>query len=82
MINRSPSTLKIFVTNKISEIQTVSTVNEGYDNPADLLSRGLFPSELVQYKHWFQGPEFLRTPEHTWVLEFIFFRKYKPQELI
>ena len=73
-INRSPSTLKTFVANRVSEIQTVSTVNEWYfikgtDNPADHLSRGLFPTELVQCKHWFQGPEFLRTPKHTWVLE-------------
>ena len=62
-INRSPSTLKTFVANRVLEIQTVSRLNEwffikGTDNPADHLSRGLFPSELVQCKHWFQGPEF------------------------
>ncbi|CAD7094243.1 unnamed protein product [Hermetia illucens] len=40
-------------------------------NPADLVSRGARPSELINSKIWFQGPEFLSQPEISWLCEVI-----------
>ena len=38
----------------------------GSENPADAPSRGLFPSELVGYKLWWSGPDWLQRPEEEW----------------
>uniref|UniRef100_A0A914RC94 Integrase catalytic domain-containing protein n=1 Tax=Panagrolaimus davidi TaxID=227884 RepID=A0A914RC94_9BILA len=35
-------------------------------NPADLVSRGCSPLELVNNRLWFEGPEFLRKAEEFW----------------
>ncbi|XP_055307954.1 uncharacterized protein LOC129572072 [Sitodiplosis mosellana] len=62
---------KIFVANRITKIlQTTESHQWRYvstkENPADLLSRGLFPSELENNELWFSGPAWLRSPENTW----------------
>jgi len=36
------------------------------ENPADLLSRGLYPRQLVREKIWWYGPPFLLKSEHEW----------------
>ena len=38
----------------------------GAHNPADCASCGLFPSELLQHKLWWSGPEWLHAPETEW----------------
>ena len=35
-------------------------------NPADLPTRGMTASELLQSNMWMEGPEFLRQNEFTW----------------
>lgn len=55
-----------FVSNRVSQIQSLTTCEswryvKSEENPADLVSRGVFPSKLVDNKFWFEGP--------TWLLE-------------
>lgn len=64
-INGEPSDWKTFVSNRVSKIQRkgkniiwrhVSSKN----NPADVASRGIRPSEIGEYTIWWNGPEFLK----------------------
>ena len=55
---------KIFVANRVQEIQNSSTASQwrhipGHDNPADLASRGVNSDKLVNSSLWFHGPSFL-----------------------
>ncbi|XP_063924137.1 uncharacterized protein LOC135138171 isoform X1 [Zophobas morio] len=67
----SPSTLNTFVANRVSEIQNLSTVDTWQhvntkDNPADIISRGAYPSELLKCDLWFHGPYWLRESSENW----------------
>lgn len=63
-LNSHPSRWQTFVSNRTSEIlstleyQQWSHVPSG-QNPADCASRGVSPSNLVESRIWFNGPEFL-----------------------
>ncbi|XP_039446262.1 uncharacterized protein LOC120425723 [Culex pipiens pallens] len=65
------STWKVFVSNRIAEIQRLT---QGMPwrhipthlNPADLISRGLLPSELVGCVLWEHGPEVIELPSSHW----------------
>ena len=35
-------------------------------NPADCVSRGIFPSELINHHLWWHGPEWLSKPQNEW----------------
>lgn len=70
-ISSEPNSFNVFVANRITEIQNltkntnwsfVSTV----ENPADCASRGIYPSELVGHKLWWQGPEWLAKYQSNW----------------
>lgn len=70
-ISTSPHQLKTFVANRVSAIQQESPGIEwrhvqSEDNPADALSRGQLPSELLNNNLWSQGPLWLQHPETTW----------------
>ena len=70
-IRKSPGQLQPFVANRVSQIQELSeNVTwrhvRGEDNPADLISRGLLPEELVGNSFWWHGPKFLELPENEW----------------
>lgn len=66
------NTLKAYVANRV---KVISQLTQQYtwmyvstnDNPADCLSRGVMPHELVDHPLWWQGPTFLCS------------REYKPQ---
>ena len=63
---------KIFVANRVQEIQGVSRSHQwrhisGSDNPADLASRGMKASALINSSLWYHGPQFLS--ERKLVLE-------------
>ncbi|XP_063988328.1 uncharacterized protein LOC135168255 [Diachasmimorpha longicaudata] len=70
-IHTPPHTLKTFVQNRISEIQSLTQnaewkhVSSG-DNPADALSRGQLPIEFTQNELWTTGPVWLTLPEGQW----------------
>ncbi|KAF8787762.1 hypothetical protein HNY73_009327 [Argiope bruennichi] len=60
------SQLKTFVANRVATLQDLSCqeqwrhVSSG-DNPADLISRGVNPSKMLESNLWWEGPAFLKT---------------------
>ena len=67
----SEKKLKPFVSNRVAEIQAVSTAWRycpSADNPADLLTRGITADQLCNSDKWNHGPSWLPTPTHrpTW----------------
>ncbi|CAH1980464.1 unnamed protein product [Acanthoscelides obtectus] len=70
-LGHCPSTLKTFVANRLSEIQTLTAEHqwryiETKHNPADVLSRGAYPHELSDMVLWWNGPDFLSEDESNW----------------
>lgn len=66
-----PRTWKTFVANRISEIQSTTHGSRwlhvaGEENPADLVSRGVSASDLVNNEKWKFGPSWLRDPKSSW----------------
>jgi hypothetical protein len=60
-----------YVANQVAEIQTTLAEAQwhhlpGLDNPADCVSRGISPGELVTHPLWWSGPSWLRTEDSTW----------------
>lgn len=56
---------KPFVSNRVKEIQTLTSDAAwhhcpGKENPADMLTRGVSISTLVNSERWLKGPDFLR----------------------
>lgn len=70
-IKQEPHALKIFVANRVSEIQT-STRGcawrhvRSIENPADLGSRGTDAPELVENSLWWNGPTWLQLSSDQW----------------
>lgn len=65
-IKKASRRFKTFVGNRVSYIQEYSEVGnwnhvKSEENPADLLSRGVFPSELIGNDFWWKGPPWLET---------------------
>ncbi|GFU32858.1 integrase catalytic domain-containing protein [Trichonephila clavipes] len=64
---------KVFVKNRIKEIQKLSDPKEwryckGKDNPADLISRGVSLNDLKNNKIWWHGPKWLTMKQTEWPL--------------
>ncbi|GFV77243.1 integrase catalytic domain-containing protein [Trichonephila clavipes] len=64
---------KVFVKNRIKEIQKLSDPKEwryckGNDNPTDLISRGLPLNDLKNNKIWWHGPKWLTMKQTEWPL--------------
>ncbi|XP_017795384.1 PREDICTED: uncharacterized protein LOC108576832 [Habropoda laboriosa] len=67
----SPHTLKTFVANRVSEIQSRTDIEDWRhvltsDNPEDLISRGQHPVEFLQPSLWQYGPTWLSKEEALW----------------
>lgn len=66
-----PTTWVTFIANRVSKIQSVT---EGYhwrhvpgtENPADLISRGLLPSEILNNSLWWNGPSWAKMDTEKW----------------
>lgn len=43
---------------------------QGCENPADCLSRGLTPHQLINHPFWMAGPEWARLAESRWPVEY------------
>ncbi|XP_052565872.1 uncharacterized protein LOC128093372 [Culex pipiens pallens] len=65
-----PTTWNVFVANRVSKIQNITEGFRwqhvpGLQNPADLISRGISPQDIVDNEFWWFGPDWLRlSPEH------------------
>lgn len=73
-IRKQPAQLKMYVANRVTTIQKHTDLRcwryvNTKDNPADLLSRGCKPSDLVDNKLWLHGPEWLVRLESDWPTE-------------
>lgn len=70
-IKSHPHRWKPFVSNRVSYIQERTNPQDWYhigscQNPADIASRGAFPSELLSNSLWWAGPDFLQKSENCW----------------
>lgn len=70
-IKREPCTLKIFAANRVASIQENTEISRwrhinGKDNPADLITRGVSPTQLVNNQLWLHGPSWLILPPQEW----------------
>lgn len=69
-INSVPSRWKTFVANRVSEVQHLTAAGvwahvSGLENPADIISRGMEPSQL-ENSNWWTGPSWLKQPSRFW----------------
>jgi hypothetical protein len=70
-LSGEPTQWKVFVANRVSEIQSQTDSDRWYhvkgeENPADIIPRGLLPSQLRNSKLWFHGPRWLHSHPDTW----------------
>ncbi|CAK9829640.1 hypothetical protein ANTRET_LOCUS6943 [Anthophora retusa] len=69
-IKAPPSKWKTFIANRTSAIQEVSRGTWSYvpaeQNPADIISRGVNPSTLINAKLWWNGPSWLEENSSEW----------------
>ncbi|XP_031633794.1 uncharacterized protein LOC116347361, partial [Contarinia nasturtii] len=61
---------KQFVANRVNEIREVSEPSEWFwigtkENPADFVSRGLLPSQIINNEMWWHGPKWLLENENN-----------------
>lgn len=67
-IRGDPSRWKMFVSNRVVEIQSLTPPSHWYhcpgmDNPADIISRGMFAERLMSSSLWLYGPPWLSGPD-------------------
>ena len=70
-IKKRPQDWLVFVANRCKQIQDLVPSAQwrhtaGETNPADMPSRGKFPSELASSPLWLKGPPWLELPESEW----------------
>ncbi|XP_076248154.1 uncharacterized protein LOC143187904 [Calliopsis andreniformis] len=70
-IKTSPHLLKTFIANRVSEIQEQTDVQawrhiSSPENPADFISRGLTPVQILNNQLWLKGPHWLSKHEDAW----------------
>jgi hypothetical protein len=63
--------LQTFVRNRVAKInettpECVWQHVRSQQNPADLVSRGMYPREILKSNLWWNGPDFLLNPELDW----------------
>lgn len=69
---KSPSSKwKTFVSHRVGEIQDITSLNEwnhvsSQDNPADLISRGCRPDQIINNELWWEGPHWLTDNSDKW----------------
>ncbi|XP_039312876.1 uncharacterized protein LOC113004888 [Solenopsis invicta] len=70
-INSPSRKWQVFVANRVSEIHNNSSPAEwrhvgSKDNPADLISRGTTPEQIIKSNVWWKGPSWLRQDLDAW----------------
>ncbi|XP_065090780.1 uncharacterized protein LOC135711748 [Ochlerotatus camptorhynchus] len=66
-----PSTWSVFVANRVAKIQAITEGCDwrhvaGADNPADLISRGIGPKDIINNDFWWHGPSWLTKERNNW----------------
>nr|CAI5867896.1 unnamed protein product [Callosobruchus analis] len=68
-----PNVLKTFIANRVSEIRTINDKIPMQwrqvptaENPADIVSRGTYPSQLKECDAWWHGPAYLLKDKTEW----------------
>lgn len=64
-IHRDSFRFNVFVANRISEIQTITSLDEWYWIPSEVCNYRMLDSNYV----WQNGPEFLRCPSENWPIK-------------
>lgn len=73
-IKSSPHQWNIFVANRINQIQSLTDpeswryVNT-QENPADILTRGISPTAIINNQLWWKGPKWLLYAQNQWPTE-------------
>lgn len=62
---------KVLITNRLDKIAKLITLCQWHYvksslNPADCVTRGLFPSEAISHVLYWSEPSFSMLPEHNW----------------
>jgi hypothetical protein len=70
-IRGDPHRWKTFVSNRVTQIQEIVDPERWYhiessQNPADVISRGLNPDQLLSCQLWWEGPSFLMQSKQFW----------------
>lgn len=70
-IHASPHRWDTFIANRVSKIQSLLSPQcfrhvSGIENPADCLSRGLSPAQIINHPLWFQGPSWITSDPSEW----------------
>ncbi|XP_018364357.1 PREDICTED: uncharacterized protein LOC108762053 [Trachymyrmex cornetzi] len=70
-IQGEPSRWQTFVGNRVAEIQKLTNPQDwahvsSENNPADFISRGLLPEQLIKATLWWEGPPWLKETSHQW----------------
>ncbi|XP_062713268.1 uncharacterized protein LOC134290212 [Aedes albopictus] len=70
-LRSTPSRWKTFIANRVSEVQHLTTSGiwahvPGIENPADIISRGMYPAQLQETTSWWNGPPWLSQPSRFW----------------
>lgn len=70
-LNTPVHLLKIYVSNRVTKILDLTAIDQWAHistelNPADLASRGCYPTKLVRNELWWFGPPFLKEPLEMW----------------
>ncbi|XP_062538337.1 uncharacterized protein LOC134206623 [Armigeres subalbatus] len=66
-----PTRWKTFVANRVSKIQATTSIDHwrhiaGSENPADDISRGLNPTDIINCSRWWHGPSWLALLPEYW----------------
>ncbi|XP_062538907.1 uncharacterized protein LOC134207198 [Armigeres subalbatus] len=70
-IQASPNNWTTFVANRVAKIQSIAESSSwrhvsGKENPADLISRGISPKDILDNAFWWEGPDWLKEPSDHW----------------
>lgn len=70
-IYSSPHRWSVFVSNRVAQCQENLDPQHfyhvsGIENPADCVSRGMLPSQMISHSLWWNGPSWLQLPHCEW----------------
>ncbi|XP_052741850.1 uncharacterized protein LOC128198806 [Bicyclus anynana] len=73
-LKSSPHRFQTYIANRISQFQELLCTDDlyhisGIENPADCISRGLLPSQLLTHELWFNGPTWASSPINQWPVQ-------------